>query len=229
MERAEIYVRNLEYVLSSLKIADGKVKEVVDLASAYLRDAKYYLSRGDILTSIAASSYAEGLLDALRLLGYADFTWNRPSEIEKNYRKVLIAGTFELLHPGHISYMEQAWRLGRVVAVVSRDVNAARIKSRSVVVPAENRVKVVSSVYYVHKARLGYEDDMLRVVEEERPDVILLGANQPFDEKSLYEKLRRRGIEAQILRADPHNCDLCSTSKIINKILETFCEGSRRI
>lgn len=229
MDRAEIYVRNLEHAMSTLKLSDGRAKDIVELASAYLRDAKYYLSRGDIITSIATSSYAEGLLDALRLLGYIDFAWSRPSEIEKNYRKVLIAGTFELLHPGHLSYMEQAWRLGRVVAVVSRDVNAARIKSRSLVIPAENRVRVVSSIYYVHKARLGYEDDMLRVVEEERPDVILLGANQPFDEKSLMEKLRRRGVEAQILRADPYECDLCSTTRIINKVLETFCEGARRI
>lgn len=229
MDRAEIYVRNLEHAMSTLKLADNRARDIVELAGAYLRDAKYYLSKGDVITSIAASSYAEGLLDALRMLGYVDFAWNRPSEIEKNYRKVLIAGTFELLHPGHVSYMEQAWRLGRVVAVVSRDVNAARIKRRSIVIPAENRLKLVSSIYYVHKARLGYEDDMLRVVEEERPDVILLGANQNFDDKSLAEKLRRRGIEAQVLRADLYDCDLCSTSKIINKVLETFCEGARRI
>ncbi len=229
MDRAEIYVRNLEHAMETLKVADSRAKDIIELANAYLRDAKFYLSRGDVMTSVAAASYAEGLLDALRLLGYADFVWNKPSEIEKNYRKVLIAGTFELLHPGHISYMEQAWRLGRVVAVVSRDVNAARIKRRSLVIPAENRLRVVSSIYYIHKARLGYEDDMLRVVEEERPDVVLLGANQPFDEKSLLEKFRRRGIEAQILRADPYDCDLCSTSKIINKVLETFCEGARRI
>ncbi|MGC8582296.1 MAG: DUF357 domain-containing protein [Thermoproteus sp.] len=229
MERAEIYVRNLERALGTLKVLDDRVREVVELAEAYLRDSKYYLSRGDVFTSVAAASYAEGLLDALRLLGYADFVWSRPSEIEKNYKKVLIAGTFELLHPGHISYMEQAWRLGRVVAVVSRDTNAAKIKGRSISVPAENRARVVSSIYYVHKARIGYEDDMLRVVEEERPDVVLLGANQPFDERSLAEKFRRRGIEAQILRAEPYECDLCSTTKIINKILETFCEGSRRV
>ncbi|MGC8972877.1 MAG: DUF357 domain-containing protein [Thermoproteus sp.] len=229
MERAEIYVRNLERALGTLKVLDDRVREVVELAEAYLRDSKYYLSRGDVFTSVAAASYAEGLLDALRLLGYADFVWSRPSEIEKNYKKVLIAGTFELLHPGHISYMEQAWRLGRVVAVVSRDTNAAKIKGRSISVPAENRARVVSSIYYVYKARIGYEDDMLRVVEEERPDVVLLGANQPFDERSLAEKFRRRGIEAQILRAEPYECDLCSTTKIINKILETFCEGSRRV
>ncbi|MFP3192537.1 MAG: DUF357 domain-containing protein [Thermoproteus sp.] len=229
MERAEIYVKNLERALETLKLADSRAREVAELAEAYLRDSKHYLSRGDVITSIAAASYAEGLLDALRLLGYAEFAWSRPSEIEKNYKKVLIAGTFELLHPGHISYMEQAWRLGRVVAVVSRDVNAAKIKGRSIAIPAENRARVVSSIYYVHKARIGYEDDMLRVVEEEKPDVVLLGANQPFDERPLAEKLRRRGVEAQILRANPYDCDLCSTTKIINKILETFCESSRRI
>lgn len=229
MERAEIYVRNLENAIETLKLHDSRANDVVELAKAYLRDAKFYLSRGDTTTSIAAASYAEGLLDALRLLGLVDFEWRRPSEIEKNYRKVFIAGTFELIHPGHIFYMEQAWRLGRVVAVVSRDTNAAKIKGRTVSIPAENRLKVVSSIYFVHKARLGYEDDMLRVVEEERPDVVLLGANQTFDEATLLEKFRRRGIETQIVRAKPLECSLCSTSKIINRILENFCDCSKRI
>jgi FAD synthetase len=225
VERADIYVRNLEEAFNSLRHLDSdeRVREVVELARAYLRDSKYYLSRGDVLTSVATSAYAEGLLDALRLLGYIDFQWHRPSEVEKNYKKVLIAGTFEILHPGHVYYMEQAWRLGRVTAVISRDVNAARIKGRNVIIPAENRARVVSSIYYVHKARLGYEDDMLRVVEEERPDVILLGSNQPFKEAELQEKLRRRGLETQVLRASPYDCELCSTSKIIGRILNELC------
>lgn len=229
MDKAEIYVRNLEEAFKSLRLFDEKAREVVDLAKSYLRDAKYYLSRGDVLTSIAASSYAEGLLDALKIMGYAEFEWHRPREIEKNYKKVLIAGTFEILHPGHIHYMEQAWNMGRVIAVVSRDLNATKIKGRDIVVPAENRAKVVSGLYYVHKARLGYEDDMLKVVEEEKPDVVLLGANQPFDEASLLERLRRRGLESQVARASPYDCDLCSTTKIINKILEAFCENTRRV
>ena len=220
-ERVEVYIRNVERALATGWF-DGSAAEVVKLAEAYVRDARHYLKQGDVFTALAAASYAEGLIDALRLLGLAKFEWARPSEIAKNMRRVLVAGTFEILHPGHIAYLREAWSMGRVVAVVARDSNAERIKGRRIVVPEAQRLEVLRSVEYVHEALLGYEDDMLRIVEEVRPDVILLGPNQPFDEAELAERLRRRGVEAEVLRARVFlGCELCSASRIRQRICET--------
>jgi len=79
---AEKYVANLEVAFSTLKVAQGArhVKQedldyVLDMARRYHEDAKGFLRTGRPLTSIAASSYAEGLLDALRFLGLVEFKW----------------------------------------------------------------------------------------------------------------------------------------------------------
>ncbi len=225
--RVEVYIRNVEQALEKLIIRDSspKVKEVLDIVRAYVRDSRHYLSRGDIFTALATIAYAEGLLDALRLLGLVDFAWLRPSELhQRALTKVLTAGTFEILHPGHIYYLHEAWKLGRVITVVARDSTVRRLKGRDVVIGESQRLEVVKSIVYVHKARLGYEDDMLRVVEEERPDIILLGPDQPVDEDKLRRELERRGLASVEIRRLPSrlNSELYSTSSIIRKIVEKF-------
>ncbi|MBM1154428.1 DUF120 domain-containing protein [archaeon] len=75
-ERCERYIRKCEHVLRTMKVLkNGKTSRVIKLAHDYFKDAVYYLEKGDVGTSLACISYAEGLLDGLRLMGYASFTW----------------------------------------------------------------------------------------------------------------------------------------------------------
>lgn len=60
---------------------EDDVERVVEEARRYLSDSRYYLGREAYLTALAAVSYAEGLLDSLRLLGLAEFEW--PEEVEE--------------------------------------------------------------------------------------------------------------------------------------------------
>ncbi|NPB00372.1 MAG: cytidylyltransferase family protein [Crenarchaeota archaeon] len=223
-----LYIMNVEQVLDKVRTSldtDPRVREIISIVEAYVKDAKYYLSRRDYFTALSTITYAEGLLDALRFLNILSFEWKRPSElVERARTKVLTAGTFEIIHPGHIYYLRQAWRLGRVVTIVSRDSTVRKIKKRDPIVDEKSRLEVVGSLYYVHKARLGYEDDMLRVVEEERPNIILLGPDQPVDEDWLKRELEKRGlgnIEVLRLREDLDK-SVYSTSMIIRRIVEKY-------
>ena len=80
-EKAEKYVANLDFAFSTLEVhGPGPVgpealNHVLDLAKRYHEDARRFLEAGKPLTSVAAASYAEGLIDALRLLGLVDFRW----------------------------------------------------------------------------------------------------------------------------------------------------------
>jgi FAD synthetase len=222
VDRVAVYIKNLEEALESLVLKDPAYRNLVDLARAYLKDSKYYYSRGDRETALATVSYAEGLLDALRLMGVADFVWKRPSEI-KNTKTVMVAGTFEILHPGHLSYLKKAWELGYVVAVVSSDENAEKIKRRKIVVPQQQRAEVLSSLYYVHEVVLGQPGDIFDVFHVVKPDVVLLGPNQHVSEKVVREEARKRGVEVEVMRVDElRQCELCSTTRIIEKIISTF-------
>ncbi len=222
------YIINVEQVIEKIKPnldTDPRVREIVEIAEAYVKDSKYYLSRGDYITALSTITYAEGLLDALRFLNILSFEWKKPSElVERARTKVLTAGTFEIIHPGHLYYLKQAWRMGRVITVVSRDSTVRKIKKRDPIVDEKSRLEVVSSLYYVHKARLGYEDDMLRVVEEEKPDIILLGPDQPVNDEWLRKELERRGLSnVKIVRLrDDLYKSVYSTSSIIRKIIEKY-------
>ncbi|WP_243679586.1 FAD synthase [Vulcanisaeta souniana] len=112
--------------------------------------------------------------------------------------------------------------------MIARDSTVKRIKGRDIVIPEDQRLEVVRNIVYVHKARLGYEDDMFRVVEEERPNIILLGPNQPFNEDSLREELRKRGLgNMEVIRFNDYvDCPLCSTTKILKAISNKFSQGN---
>ena len=84
------YIKNTEHVFKEMQIPqtprqldEEEVKTVVDLARLYLKDAKFYRERSRFETALASVAYCEGLLDALRLLGMAEFRWPTRSGKEK--------------------------------------------------------------------------------------------------------------------------------------------------
>jgi diphthine synthase len=64
----------MEVSLLPRMMTDEEVKTLIDHAVRYLRDAEHY-ARERKATALASVSYAEGILDALRLLGLVDFEW----------------------------------------------------------------------------------------------------------------------------------------------------------
>jgi diphthine synthase len=68
-------VDNLDYAEITKEITQGDVKKLIKHAARYLKDAEYYCARTRKATALASVSYAEGILDALRLLGLVDFNW----------------------------------------------------------------------------------------------------------------------------------------------------------
>lgn len=222
----ERLARCLELLREALKEVELKTelkeaKEALDLARRYYLDALYYRDR-DPPTALACASYSEGLLDALRVLGLASFKW--PASARQPPKKVLVAGVFDLVHPGHLHFLQRAKELGEVYVVVARDSTVERIKGRRPVVPEGQRLRVVSQLKPVDHAVLGEEGDLLKVVERIRPDVILLGPNQPFSEELLREELKRRGLDVQVLRMGElyRDCELYSSSMIIEEILSRW-------
>ncbi|MFQ6074377.1 MAG: DUF357 domain-containing protein [Candidatus Bathyarchaeia archaeon] len=82
-ELLDKYVESTEAVLAEIEITQStrinneKVNSVVETAKRYLEDAKYYRDRKRFETGLASIAYAEGLLDALKLLEVAEFSWPR--------------------------------------------------------------------------------------------------------------------------------------------------------
>jgi len=75
--RLSKYLSNLDHALETLKLRrDSKpARDVVDLARCYMEDSRRFYEEGRWFEALAAASYAEGLLDCLRILGDVEFDW----------------------------------------------------------------------------------------------------------------------------------------------------------
>jgi len=71
------YIAGVERVLKELcvNVNQAEVLEVVDHAKRYLSDAKFFMGKGDYRTALISIVYSEGLLDALKMLKLAEFSW----------------------------------------------------------------------------------------------------------------------------------------------------------
>ena len=142
--------------------------------------------------------------------------------------RVMAFGTFDLVHIGHIKFLEEAKKLGgensELIVVISRDTTAERIKEQAPIFNEEERKTVIQTLKPVDKALLGYKGkDMLRIVEENKPDIIVLGYDQRIESEEfqkLKEELKERGIKAMVVRMPKFSTGLNSSTIIIKKILE---------
>ncbi len=223
MDESEVRSRVLKYIggmkerLS--KIGDmGHFNKLVELARQYTEDAEYYLEKGDLSTSLVDVVYAEGLLDSINFL-----TGKEESQISK---KVFVGGTFDLIHPGHIEFLREASRYGRVFVSVARDTNSEKAKGRKPINDENVRLEVIKGIRYVYDAFLGDPEDFLKSVERVNPDVVFLGPDQKVNEEDLKKALRDRGINVEVLRLKErvNVWSHSSSSQIIKEIVSRYCK-----
>lgn len=131
----------------------------------------------------------------------------------------MVAGTFDLLHPGHVYLIERAAALGRVFVVVATDRNSRKFKGRPVIIPAAQRLAMVASLKGVESAILGDKKDVLASVKRLNPDIILLGPDQPNGGK-LAATLAARGIKVKVLQLKKRftGFPITSTKALLRKI-----------
>jgi FAD synthetase len=138
--------------------------------------------------------------------------------------KVMATGTFDLLHLGHIYYLKEAKKLGdKLAVVVATDSTVRRLKHEPVN-PEEIRLKLIKELKIVNEAYLGHEDDMYKIVEEIRPDIIALGFDQIHDENKIIAALNKRKINTKVVRLKEFKggSDLEGTRRIIGKIISAY-------
>ena len=134
--------------------------------------------------------------------------------------RVLATGTFDLLHPGHLLYLSKAKALGdELYVIIARD---SMIKHKpKPVIPEAQRLAMVKALCMVDKVQLGSEIDIFEPLCLIKPDIIVLGKNQFFDEKKLETELMDHGIDAKVVRIQSfEQCELCSSAAIIKKITQ---------
>lgn len=129
-------------------------------------------------------------------------------------RIVLAGGVFDLIHPGHIYFLGQAKRKGGFLVVIIA--TKKRGKERKLLNSPEKRAEIVSSLKPVDMAIVGHTGNILDIVEELKPHLIVLGPDQKFSEAKMGKELKERGLKTRVWRV-PKKLEGYSTTAILKK------------
>ena len=150
---------------------------------------------------------------------------------ENQKKKIVLAsGVFDLLHLGHVRFLEEAKKAGgsnaELIVIVARDKTVQERKGRKPVVPESQRCALVASLKVVDKAILGYEDfNMGEVIERINPDVIALGYDSFASSigREVEDYVKENGLKIKVAKIGHFREDeLDSSSKIKQKIIEDY-------
>ncbi|MEJ0021374.1 MAG: adenylyltransferase/cytidyltransferase family protein [Candidatus Doudnabacteria bacterium] len=133
-------------------------------------------------------------------------------------KKVMVFGVFDLLHPGHISFIKQAKKLGTFLIVsVARDLNVKRIKEKSPVFDEKKRAQHVKQLKLANRVVLGGTKDPWPHIKKEKPDLIALGYDQGSFVGNLPKELQKRGLKTKVIRLKPFRPEVFKSSIIRKK------------
>ena len=131
--------------------------------------------------------------------------------------KVLIFGTFDGIHQGHLNVFEQAKKYGDyLIVAVARDKNVLKIKNRLPQKNENERFEDLKKNSLINEVRLGYEDNPYKIIAEIKPDVICLGYDQLHFTEKLEDEVKKMGLKTKIYRLKAHKPKKYHSS-ILNK------------
>ena len=149
------------------------------------------------------------------------------SETKKG-KVVLASGTFDLLHLGHVKFLEEAKKAGgpnaKLVVVVARDSTVKKRKGRAPIIPEDQRRALIEALKVVDEALLGYEDfNIERTIEKIKPDIIAVGHDQSGIEREVRRFIEEKGLKIEVVKIRKFGREeLNSSSKIMRKIIESY-------
>lgn len=139
---------------------------------------------------------------------------------------VIASGVFDLLHLGHVRFLEEAKKAGgknaKLIVVIARDGTVEKTKGKKPIMSEDQRRTLVESLKVVDEAVLGYESlDIGEVIEKIKPDVIALGYDQSEMETEVKSYVDAKKLPVRIVRIGKFGENaLDSSSKIKQKIID---------
>jgi FAD synthetase len=150
--------------------------------------------------------------------------------VDETMRKkniVLATGAFDLLHYGHLRFLEESKRLGgrnsELIVLIARDKTAARLKGKKPVMSENERRALVASLKPVDKALLGFRKFSIRkIVRKVKPDIIALGYDQDEVKKAVERVVRQNGSKIKVIQVRRFGSPDLSSSKIKRRVIESW-------
>ena len=113
----------------------------------------------------------------------------------------MVFGTFDILHQGHLFLFKKAKELGdELYVVIAKDINVEKFKKELPKNNEQERLENIKNIENVNHAILGDENDIYKIIEEIKPNIIALGYDQ--DEQNLKNELEKRNLKIKIVRLE---------------------------
>lgn len=140
--------------------------------------------------------------------------------LKKNQNKKIVFtnGCFDILHPGHVTYLNEAKALGDVLVVgINSDASVKRLKGESRPVNNElDRKFVLENLKAVDFVEIFSEDTPLNLILKVKPNILTKGGDWKVEQIVGGKEVVGWGGEVQSLTLVPNK----STSNIIAKIIK---------
>ena len=156
---------------------------------------------------------AQGILSQAELLSMV-------ADAKKKGEKIVMTnGCFDILHPGHIQYLNQARALGdRLIVAVNSDDSVARLKGPARPINAlEVRMEILAALRAVDWVVPFSEDTPEKLISEVLPDILLKGGDYTAEQVAGHKAVRNAGGEVVIL---PFR-EGYSTTKLVEKFSDS--------
>jgi FAD synthetase len=150
----------------------------------------------------------------------------RDAQVAKDFfvapeMKVMLFGTFDMIHKGHESFFRQARALAvhpRLIVSVARDTSVARIKGMAPRLSEEKRCAILAQHPLIDEAVLGDAEGYMQHISRIRPDIIALGYDQEGEYVEHFERdMHAAGLETRIVRLKAFEPEVYKTSKLIGR------------
>lgn len=139
--------------------------------------------------------------------------------LKENKRKVLVAGKFDLLHPGHLKLFEMAKKKGNYLTIVlARDETIVKETGNYPSYNENLRKEFLESIDLVDEVILGNFENKLEILKEIKPDVICLGYDQEMPEHAISLFLQEENINCEVIRLEPFKEHIFKSSLIKESI-----------
>jgi rfaE bifunctional protein nucleotidyltransferase chain/domain len=134
----------------------------------------------------------------------------------KGRRVVFTSGIFDLLHPGHVRYLEEARALGDLLIVgLNADESVRRHKGQGrPVTPQDERAEVLAALASVDGVVVFQEDTPADIIRRIQPDILVKGADLPADQIVGRDTVEARGGRVVVVPVEPGY----STTSIVERI-----------
>ncbi|MCT8557687.1 bifunctional D-glycero-beta-D-manno-heptose-7-phosphate kinase/D-glycero-beta-D-manno-heptose 1-phosphate adenylyltransferase HldE [Glaesserella parasuis] len=198
-------------------IADGRPLE----EACYLANAAAGIVVGKLGTSTVSPSELEQAIHQRAETGFGVVSEDELKAIVKQSKTrgekiVMTNGCFDILHPGHISYLENARKLGdRLIVAVNTDESVKRLKGESRPInDLDARMAVLAGLASVDWVVPFGEDTPQRLIGEILPDLLVKGGDYKPEEIAGSQEIWANGGEVRVLNFE----NGCSTTNVIKKI-----------